>query len=120
VGFDFIKNSIIVTLLIALFVAIAGIAFFSINDCLGFFAGAIWSCLNIYFLYQLLHQIILQSTKSALKILGLFVLKFPLLYGIGLWLLQNSNFSVWSLSLGLFLAIGVFFFKSYQIGIESI
>lgn len=58
---------------------------------LTFVVGAFWSLINLYFLKQLLEEILLKKPKNIMKIMVFTLIKFPLLYGIGFGLLYYKS-----------------------------
>ncbi len=72
--------------------------------------GSLWVFLNSYFLYQLLEIGLNPKPKQSHKILILSIIKFPVLYVAGFFILKTRVFPVYSVLLGLtlyFLALAV-------------
>lgn len=116
-AFEFIKQCIIGTMTLASLGFIVTASLISPNDGFGLFVGASWICLSLSFTGQLLYQTMLESSKNIVKILLTFLIKFPLLYGLGYWILIGNFFSVWSLCLGSSLLIVVLCLNGYKKGI---
>lgn len=73
---------------------------------MGLGLGAIWGCLNLYFLKKLLEEYVTLPSKEGLKCYTWMAIKFPLLYVAGYGLLRV--FAILSLVCGfslLFIAI---------------
>lgn len=74
----------------------------------GFLAGFCWSLLSLYFTLKLIKTVILK--QGLVKLLVLVLIKFPVLYFAGFWLLASRFFPVYSLLIGgvlVFLTFGV-------------
>ena len=76
----------------------------------GLLTGSLWVFVNSFFLYQLLEIGLQPNPKHKEKILIFTVLKFPVLYLTGFFILSSRLFPVYSLLLGLtlyFAALGI-------------
>ncbi len=76
----------------------------------GTLVGGLWVFLNSFFLYQLLEMGLHPKAKQKERILIFSVLKFPVLYITGFFILRTKVFPVYSLLLGLtlyFAALGI-------------
>lgn len=76
---------------------------------LGFMIGAAWSAANLFFTLNIFKISILK--KDAGKLSALILLKFPVLYLLGLLILNSKAFPIMSLLIGLMAAlvtIGIF------------
>ena len=108
--------------------------FFFIKDwtwSVGIMTGTLWVFLNSYFLYQLFEMglapalgnhddltSIKQRARNRQKIMIFTILKFPVLYITGFYILKTRFFSVYSVLLGLtlyFFALGVVWFRFNQL-----
>ena len=56
--------------------------------------GVIWGCCNLWVIQKLLHAFIL--TKRYGRAFLLIQVKFPLLYGLGYWVLRSGVVNPWS------------------------
>ncbi len=77
---------------------------------IGILTGSLWFFLNSFFLFQLLEMGLHPNPKHKEKILIYTVLKFPVLYLAGFFILTSRAFPVYSLLLGLTLylvALGI-------------
>lgn len=76
----------------------------------GILTGSLWFFLNSFFLYQLLEIGLGAKSKHKERILIFSILKFPVLYLIGFFILKSRFFPIYSLLLGLtlyFIALGI-------------
>ena len=76
----------------------------------GAMVGSLWVFLNSYFLYQLLEIGLQPKPRQKERILIFSILKFPVLYIAGFFILRTRVFPVYSVLLGLtlyFMALGV-------------
>ena len=74
---------------------------------LGAMTGFSWIFLNTFFLFQLLQMSLTSQAKSKDKIFAISVLKFPVLYLTGFFILKSRFFPLYSVLTGLsvFLAV---------------
>lgn len=109
-------------IIIAMGLAFLGVsAYYSFFITLYFLAGALWSLVNLFFIQQLLVELLLVNPKNLLKISFLALVKFPVLYGLGFGLLyyrgEQSEY-LWGFLAGfssvLFLSILKKFSKIFQ------
>ena len=75
---------------------------------LGVMTGFFWIFLNTFFLFQLVQLSVAPQAKSKDKIFALSVLKFPVLYLIGFFILKSRFFPVHSILAGLSIFLTVF------------
>lgn len=75
---------------------------------LGVMTGFFWIFLNTFFLFQLTQMSVALSAKSKDKIFALCILKFPVLYLIGFFILKIRFFPVHSILAGLSIFLAVF------------
>lgn len=81
----------------------------------GVLVGYCWVFLNGYFLFQLLELSFTAGPRSKNRIFFLSILKFPVLYVAGYFILTNRVFPIYGILLGLtffFLAFFVVWLKS--------
>ncbi len=72
----------------------------------GFIAGSCWGILNLVLVFGLLHSLLVQQTPE--RSLIFILIKFPVLYGIGFYLLFTKTFPIVSLLAGFtFVIFGV-------------
>ncbi|GEM_PF-38444 len=75
---------------------------------LGVTTGFFWIFLNTYFLFQLVQMSFTPQAKPKDKIFVLSILKFPVLYLIGFFILKSRFFPVHSILTGLSIFLAVF------------
>ena len=83
---------------------------------MGLLTGGLWFFLNSFFLYQLLEIGLGNKSKHKERILIFSILKFPVLYLIGFFILKSRFFPIYSLLLGLtlyFTAFGIVWMITY-------
>lgn len=103
---NFISRVINVTALLAIIGCVVVYLYWDWLAAIGLGVGAVWGCLNLYFLKKLLEEYLKLNSKDALKCYTWIGIKFPLLYVIGYGLLKV--FSIVSLVCGfslIFIAI---------------
>ncbi len=110
-GLEFITRVIKTTALLALVVALCLSIYYDWQYAAGFLVGAAWSLVNLWFIRGLIKEVI--SPNPARKnVAAIFVLlKFPLLYVGGYFILASEWFSVASLLIGFSLMFGVIILK---------
>lgn len=102
-----VKVSVALSLLGFLFVSRA----FGFGFGVGFLAGGLWSALNLWLLVSLLTSA-LAKEKNKKKILLLFMLKFPVLYGGGFFLVWYGRLNVLGVLVGFSLPLVVAVLKA--------
>lgn len=108
---EFIEDVIKATLAVS-FIAGAFLSFFiDLPSGLGVLAGAVWSCANLFFIKALLQSFIGVRNKNKITIGSILLIKFPLLYLIGYWLLNSNYLPAESLLIGFSLILLVVFAK---------
>ncbi|MGH7197939.1 MAG: hypothetical protein ACREH5_04265 [Candidatus Omnitrophota bacterium] len=75
----------------------------------GILVGYFWIFLNSYFLFQLLEMSFTPGPKRKNRILFLSVIKFPVLYVAGFFILTTRVFPIYSVLLGLTAFLLAFF-----------
>ncbi len=103
-----IKTSLIFSFLIFLFVTF----YYRFDYASGIFMGCVWSCLNLFFLTNLITETTNLEGINRKKVLLLVLLKFPLLYLTGYFLLRINYFPVTSLLVGFTLIFAVVLLKA--------
>jgi hypothetical protein len=92
-GPEFISRIIKTTMVLALLIALFGSVYFDWLASVGILAGAVWSCLNLYFIKGLISEVITTGKPRKWIAVLLAVVKFPVLYGAGFLLLDLGYFS---------------------------
>lgn len=72
---------------------------------LGIWVSSAWIFLNFYFLFRMLQIGFEPRVRKSDKILVLSILKFPVLYVAGFFILQTRTFPVYSILTGLSLFV---------------
>lgn len=83
---------------------LAACAYYSFFSTLWFIAGACWGLINLYFIKQLLYELLIANPKNLLKMALCGLIKFPALYIAGFGLLYYQPEASWPL-LGGFTAV---------------
>jgi len=105
---DFLYRAVRLTLLISLVVIPVSAPVVGVRFAIGFLAGALWSLANLWALKALITRSFGFSRKPRWQKITLAVVKFPLLYAVGCWLLLSSwsspvgflvGFSLWQICL---------------------
>ena len=108
---EFINRVIKTTLILAVIALIAVGFYYGLPYGLGIFAGAMWGCLNLFFIKQLVQNWLTLAPKDYLKIYTILGIKFPLLYLAGYGLLRIKYLPPLNLILGFSLIFLVIFLK---------
>lgn len=108
---EFINRVIKTTLILAGVALIAVGFYYGLPYGLGIFAGAVWGCVNLFFLKQLVRNWLVVGPKDHLKIYTILGIKFPLLYLAGYGLLRIKYLPPLNLLLGFSLIFLVIFLK---------
>ncbi len=96
---DTLKKSIKLTIMIVLAAAMVLALMHRFNFALGLAAGSAWSIINFVLLIKILEIAILHRDKEKLTLI--LLIKFPLLYLVGFFILTSKFFPAYSLLLGL-------------------
>lgn len=75
-------------------------AYYDFLMALFFVLGAMWGRANLYLIEQFLREILISQPKNLLKIIVLASIKFPVLYGVGFYLLSIENGCAWAMLTG--------------------
>ncbi len=104
-----IKTSLVLAVLGFLFITV----YYHFGFGAGILAGAIWGCLNLLFLTNLIGEVFSPGKKVTKgKVVRIALVKFPLLYLAGYVLLAIKYFPAESLLLGFTLLFVVMFLKA--------
>lgn len=104
-----IKTSLVLAVLCLLFVTV----YYNFRFGAGITAGAIWGCLNLLFLTNLIIEIFSPGMEVRKgRVILIAVVKFPLLYAAGYLLLRIDYFPAESLLIGFTLPFVVMFLKA--------
>ncbi len=110
-GLEFITRIIKTTAVVSLVVSLCISYYFDWKIGLGFFVGSAWSLINLFFIRTLIKEVVSpnEARKSITAVLAL--LKFPLLYVAGYFIVASEFFSVYALLAGFSLLFAVIVLK---------
>ena len=108
---DFIERTLKTTGIVLLIGFLFGIYYFGFYTALAFLSGGIWNIINIMFITHLVRATIRPEGADLLKAAGLAVVKFPLLYLAGYFLLKITYFDPLELLAGFSLLFVVLILK---------
>lgn len=110
-GLEFITRIIKTTAVVSLVVSLCISYYFDWKIGLGFLVGAAWSLVNLFFIRSLIKEVVSpnEARKSITAVLAL--LKFPLLYVAGYFIVVSEFFSVYALLSGFSLLFAVIVLK---------
>lgn len=77
-----------------------GLYYFGLYPTLAIFSGGIWGMLNFIFISALVRAAISAEGTDKGRAIILSLIKFPLLYGAGFFLLKVTQFEPWQLLIG--------------------
>lgn len=110
-GLEFISRSLRTTAIVLLILAPFGLFYFGLWKTLSFFSGGIWGILNLLFITALVKAALRPGGMDTLRALGWAIIKFPLLYATGYFLLKVDQFYPLALVLGSALALVIIVLK---------
>lgn len=110
-GLEFITRIIKTTAVVSLVVSLCISYYFDWKVGLGFLVGSTWSFVNLFFIRSLIKEVVNpnEARKSVTAVLAL--LKFPLLYVAGYFIVASEFFSVYALLAGFSLLFAVIVLK---------
>ena len=92
-GLDFISRTVRTFALVLLIFVPFGLYYFGLYATLAVMSGGVWGVLNLLFITALVQSAIRPEGADWKKVLGLGLIKFPLLYGAGFGLLMVRQFN---------------------------
>ncbi len=104
----FFKNLTALAAVLCLSAAAASLAFGAPLFAAGLLAGAAWIFLNSYFLFRLVHVGLEPKARVKDRILLFSILKFPVLYVAGFFILKSRVYPVYGILAGLTLFLLAF------------
>jgi hypothetical protein len=110
-GLEFITRTIRTTAILALIAALALSVYSDWKFGVGLLIGTSWGLANLYFLKRLITEVISPGNARLNQTIVLMLLKFPLLYVGGYFLVSWEYFSVYSLLAGFSLIFAVMLLK---------
>lgn len=115
----FFKKTAIIAHLLA-FIAALGLALMGLWPwSLGVLVATFWVFLNFFFLFKLIDMAMNPKGKAKNQIFVLSMLKFPVLYAAGFFILKSRYFPTYSLLLGLTLFMIVFTFGWFRMNLGA-
>lgn len=99
-GMEFLDRSLRTTSILLLIFLPFGLYYFGVFPTLAVFSGGVWGIINLVFISALVRTVLRQGNVNRLRALGLALIKFPLIYASGFFLLKIPQFDP------LFLLIG--------------
>jgi len=111
-GIEFIIRVIKTSLIVSAVAFLCVTFYYDFKFGSGILAGTLWSCLNLYFLANLIKEALNPEKPKKSKIILIVSVKFPLLYLLGYLILRLDYFPVLSLLSGFTLIFVVVFLKA--------
>ncbi len=100
---DFTKKGMALAFVLSLLLSLGAGLLKGVAWGMGTMAGALWSIVNFLLTTRIMRVATAANEEKNKKRLGfLLLVKFPVLYGLGLLLIASGVFPVYSLILGLF------------------
>ncbi len=109
--FGFIARTLKTTGILALIFFAFGAAYLDIFKALSLLFGIIWGIINLYFLTLLVRAVLRPEGPDKKFALGLVLIKFPLLYAAGYFLISNPEFHISWLVIGFSVIFAVMILK---------
>jgi hypothetical protein len=109
---DIISRTLKTTGFLLLLVLAIGPLYFDFYDCLAVVSTGVWSMVNLLFLTALVRAAIRPGPVDKLRVAGLALLKFPLLYLSGYFLITLPVFRVVPILVGLSSVLAVVSLKA--------
>lgn len=111
-GIEFIGRTIKTSALVLLFAFPFLLYYIGLFGSLSFLSGAIWGILNLMLLTSLVQSVIRPGGAQGARAVVVGLVKFPLLYGCGFFLLTIEQFDVRWLLAGGTLSLAVIILKA--------
>lgn len=111
-GIEFIHRVIKISLILAFLIFLFVTFYYRFDYASGIFVGCGWGCMNLFFLTNLITETTNLKGVNKKRVLLLVLLKFPLLYLTGYFLLRINYFPVTSLLVGFTLIFAVVLLKA--------
>ena len=119
IDLDFITRILKTTFFLTILVALFAASYYNIQFAEGLVAGSFWNLINFWLIQKLIIGLLSNKPRETGKLVGLVLIKFPLLYGVGLWILLTGKFTAGSLLCGFSLLFVVLILKTLGILILS-
>ena len=111
-GIDFIQRTLKTTGVVLLLILAFGSFYFNFYDTLAVFTAGVWSMVNLIFLSALVRAVLRPGKIDKVSVIGLALIKFPLLYGAGYFLFTIDLFRPVPLIIGLSVVLAVMILKA--------
>ena len=111
-GLEFIDRTLRTAGLVLLIFLPFGLYYFGVYPALAIFTGGVWGMLNLLFLARLARTVIRPDGPDVLQAVLYGVVKFPLLYAAGYFLLTVSQFNPLHLVIGFTGLLGIIVLKA--------
>lgn len=111
-GPDFIQRTLKSTGIVLLLVLIFGTVYFGFYDALAAFSAGIWSMINLIFLSAFVRAAVRPDGIDKMNVIGLALIKFPLLYAAAYFLFTVEIFRPMPLFIGLSIVMAVMALKA--------
>jgi len=110
-GLDFVDHTLKTTGVVLLISLLPGAYYFGIFPTLAVFSGGGWGVVNFIFLSALVRAALRPDSVDKIKVAGLALIKFPLLYLSGYCLLKVEQFKPLHLLIGFSTLLAVIVLK---------
>lgn len=109
---DIILRTVRSTGVVLLIALVFGMYYAGFYPALGFFFGGVWGIINLLTLRQLVQAALRPEGVDIRRTIVIALIKFPLLYASGYFLLASKLFEPWILMAGFSLMFVVFLLKA--------
>ena len=110
---DFIDRTLKTTGLVLLISLVFGMYYFGLWDSLAFFSGGIWGMINLILLKRFVREAFRPDKIDTVTVVMLALIKFPLLYISGYFLIQIEMFDIKVLLYGFSAVLVVLVLKAF-------
>ena len=108
---DFVGRTLKTTGIVLLVCTLFGIYYFGLWPSIAFLSGGIWGMVNLIFIAGLIRATIRPDDVDLTRAVGLAVIKFPLLYAAGYFLIKVEYFEPLHLLAGFSLLFAIILLK---------
>lgn len=109
---DFIQRTLRTTGILLLILFVVVLYYWGFYDALAFLTAGIWSMVNLMFLAALVRTVLRPDNVNKMAALGLALIKFPLLYAAGYFLITIDVFRAVPLVVGFSMVLAVIVLKA--------
>jgi hypothetical protein len=111
-GLNFIQRTLRTTGVVLIIMFAFGAVYFDFYDGLAVLSAGVWSMVNLIFLSALIRTVVRPDRVDKLAAFGLTLIKFPLLYAAGYFLITADVFRTEPLVIGLSMVLVVMVLKA--------